>query len=550
MASMTPEQKKAKRAARRAERKKKAAATPTQREKARIAISDTMLARARVKVAGNWAPSEKIFTPAIPPPGVLPSGVDKPTMAMDSNIGAISAWATNWFGSAVAEGVTFLGYPYLSELATRAEYRVISETIATEMTREWIEIKATGDEGQVSERIEKLTQFLEDMDVRGAFCKAGLLDGLFGRAHLYLDTGNGDDRDELKLSMGNGRDVISMSKVSKANPLRAVRAIEPVWAYPTRYNSDDPLKDNWYRPDTWFVMGKEVHRSRLLTIVGREVPDLLKPAYSFGGLSLSQMAKPYVDNWLRTRQSVSDLVQSFVVWVIKTNLQGASANDGKEFFDRLDLFNLVRNNQGVMALDKESEEFQNVQTSLSTLDALQAQTQEHMAAVSRIPLVKLTGISPAGLNATAEPEIRVFYDTIHSMQRANFLAPLRTIIDFAQLSLWDEIDPRITFEFKPLWSLDEKGLAEVKKVEADTAAVYIEAGVITNDEERERVARDPDSSYPGLDLNREILPPGSEEDETGEGGDILDDLSAIVEGREPSGKQKVEKPSVRGREAA
>jgi hypothetical protein len=53
-------------------------------------------------------------------------------------------------------------------------------------------------------------------------------------------------------------------------------------------------------------MGTEVHASRMPAFVGHPVPDMLKPAYSFGGLSLSQMAKPYVDIWLQTRESVGD----------------------------------------------------------------------------------------------------------------------------------------------------------------------------------------------------------------------------------------------------
>jgi hypothetical protein len=50
-------------------------------------------------------------------------------------------------GSFWTEGITFLGYAYLAELAQRPEYRMISETIATEMTRKWIEFTSTGAEG-------------------------------------------------------------------------------------------------------------------------------------------------------------------------------------------------------------------------------------------------------------------------------------------------------------------------------------------------------------------------------------------------------------------
>ena len=119
------------------------------------------------------------------------------------------------------------------------------------------------------------------------------------------------------MSIGNGTNEMSKDKIGKGM-LKRLRVIEPVWTYPSSYNATDPLKPDWYKPSSWFVQGKEVHSTRLLTFIGREVPDLLKPAYSFGGLSMSQMVKPYVDNWLRVRQSVSDLISTFSTSGIKT----------------------------------------------------------------------------------------------------------------------------------------------------------------------------------------------------------------------------------------
>ena len=53
-------------------------------------------------------------------------------------------------------------------------------------------------------------------------------------------------------------------------------------------------------------------------------------AGAFGGLAMSQMLKPYVDNWLRTRQSVSDLIHSFSVSGIKTDLSTMLMGDGDQ----------------------------------------------------------------------------------------------------------------------------------------------------------------------------------------------------------------------------
>src|SRR5262249_37704416 len=161
--------------------------------------------------------------------------------------------------------------------------------------------------------------------------------------------------------------------------------IEPLWTYPGNYNSTNPLAEDFYRPRSWYVMNREVHASRLLTFVSRPLPDLLKPAYAFGGLSLSQIAKPYVDNWLRTRQSVSDLLHSFSTMVLKTNLAAVlDAGGAEQMLRRAVLFNQARDNRNLMMIDHDTEDFANVSAPLGSLDRLQAQSQEHMAAVTGI----------------------------------------------------------------------------------------------------------------------------------------------------------------------
>lgn len=436
-------------------------------------------------------------------------------MAMDEAVGGINSWAGgawNSFGlNAAFEGVTFLGYPYLAELAQRPEYRVIVETIATEMIRKWIRIEAKGDSDK-SRQIGRLTDEMERLQVRERFGQVCEIDGYFGRAHLYVDTGQTDDREELLTPIGNGVNAISKEKIGKGS-IKRLAVVEPVWCYPSSYNSNNPLKPDWYNPQRWFAMGSELHTSRLLPFVGREVPDMLKPAYAFGGLSLSQMAKPYVENWLNTRQSVADIIQAFSVMVLKTNLGETLTPGGDQLFARADLFNNTRDNRGLMMIDKEAEDFANVSAPLGTLDALQAQTQEHMAAVSRIPLVKLLGISPHGLNATAEPELRAFYDTIHAFQAKFFTPNLKRIFAMAQLNIWGRVDPDLSFVYEPLWSMTEKEEAEIRKLDAETGQIHVDTGALSSEEERSRIANDPSTRYPGIDPDD--VPDLREEEEQG-----------------------------------
>lgn len=472
-------------------------------------ISDSVLARSAAKPPQR----ENAFQlPSFPRISIPRLKEDR--LAYDQQIIEVNAWAVqNTYNGAFTNGATFLGYPYLAELAQIPEYRKITETVAMHMTRKFITLKATGVDAEAgdskAEKIKQITDDIENFKVRDVFRKAAEVDGYFGRAHLYVDLGYQTPQ-ELKFPIGNGRDALSQLKV-KPGMLQGFKIIEPVWTYPSSYNSNNPLTGDWYNPQSWFVLGKELHHTRLIRMVGREVPDLLKPSYAFGGLALSQMAKPYVDNWLRTRQSVADVVWSFSTSGVMTDMQTLMQSQGDDLFARAELYNNLRNNRGLMILNKDSEEFFQINTPLGTLDKLQAQAQEHMASVSSIPLVFLLGITPSGLNASSEGEIRVFYDFIHAFQTKFFTEPLTRVIDFIQLNRFGTIDPEITFEFEPLWSMDEKSIAEIDKTKAETDDMRINGGVISPLEARKAVANAPDSPYPGLDVTVIPVPPGGEE---------------------------------------
>lgn len=479
-----------------------------------LKLSTELLAGARTNpnaAADSW---KDIFTPAEPRKGVLPEGrkaiaMDETPSFFSGDSGAIAPQL--WAGNAIFnEGMAFMGYNYLSLLAQIPEFRLISEVISTEATRKWIKIQSSTEDASKGDRVKELEDEFKRLRVREMFQTVSELDGWFGRSHIFIDTGDVDDRDELKTNLGDGTTDLTKKKL-KQGSLRTLRYIEPVWSYPTNYNANDPLKAGWYDPETWFVMGKEVHRSRFLTFISMPVPDLLKPAFSFGGLSRTQIALPYVRNWLQTRQSVNALIQAFSTMVLKTDMQVVMAGSqapGSGLLDRVDLFNNLRNNRATMVLNKDTEDFQNVSAPLSGLDHLQAQAQEHMASISRIPLIKLLGITPSGLNASSDGEIRSFYDTIHAYQEKFFSPHLHTIFRLAQINLWGEVDPELSFVYEPLWEMDEKSIAEMRNTEANTDALYIDKSVLAPEEVRARISKEPESPYGPIDPD--ILPEADE----------------------------------------
>ena len=417
----------------------------------------------------------------------LPDGVKPNGLAMDNS-------PLGNFGADCFFGTGFIGYPRLAELAQISEYRSVSETTANEMTRQWIEVKSVGEEDN-SEAIKQIEECYERLNVRGVFRKAIETDGLFGRGQILVQIKDHDGKLANPL-------LLTEKTIAKGS-LKALVNIEPMWTTPAPYNAIDPTLPDFYKPKAWYVMAQEIHASRLFTLISRPVPDMLKPAYNFGGVSMTQLMMPYVERWLRTVDSVSDLLHSFSLSGIKTDMSAilSGSDDGDtNIMLRAELYNRLRDNRGLMLLSKDEEEFFQFNTPLSGLDALLAQSQEQMAAPSHTPLVKLLGITPSGLNASTEGEIAVYYDHIRAMQENLLRDPLDKLLKLVQLHLFSKVNDNITFDFVPLQQMSETELSTIRKSDTDRDVAYIQAGVVSAEEVRGRLASEPDSGYNGIDV--------------------------------------------------
>lgn len=434
------------------------------------------------------------------PPGVVPESAKTDTtfMATDSACSAAINYACSSY-----QGDGFPGYPYLAQLLQRSEFRSPVETTAMEMTRKWVKLVSHGD-GDKTERIEKLEAALKRRNVRDLFRLAAEQDGGFGRSQIYVNIQDQDDDERRKLPL-----IISKESIKKGS-LIGFKVIEPIWTTPYDYNSGDPTAPDFYRPRMWFVLGRLTHATRLLSFISRPVPDLLKPAYNFGGLSMSQLMEVTVDNWTRTRQSVSDITHSFSTSGLATNMAAELGGGGTltGLLDRMKLWMMGKDNRGMMLLDKDSEEFFQHNTPLSGLHELQAQAQEHMAAPCHMPLVKLLGITPSGLNASAEPEMDAWRDYIGAMQENLFGANLTAVLKILQLDEFGDIDPAIGYEFIPIEQPNPVELAAARKSDVDAAVALVGAGVLSPEEERTRLAASPESGYSGINVADVPEPPG------------------------------------------
>ena len=439
-------------------------------------------------------------------PGVVPAGQkaqvqDDVKLAMDSMPGA--EFGAQLYAYSNMEG--FPGYPYLMLLALRVEYRNMAAALSNEMTREWIEFTSSETAGGATKnKITELEQAFRELGVQALIRKAVEDDAFYGSGQILINIDGADIKLPLVLS----------PKTIKKDSLNGFKNVDPIWTTPLTYNALDPSRKDFYNPTAWWVMGQNWDATRMLRIVTRPVPDIFKPAFNFSGISLSQLVEPYVNNWLRTRQSVSDLINNFSILSLKTAMDQVltGGSDGSDLFTRIKLFTATRSNKGMMVLDKDREELEQLAVPLGGLHELQAQAQEQMCTASREPAVIMTGVSPSGFGNVAEGEMSAWRDWIRANQEAHARDPIETILKIVQLSMYGAIDPDIGIQFNPLYQMTEEQLSTIRTNDSVRAGNLIDRGVIDAQEERERLARDPESGYTGLDVSKEIAPPDEAEE--------------------------------------
>ena len=394
----------------------------------------------------------------------------------------------------------FLGYGALQNIAQNGLIRACIDTVADDMTRNWIEFTQEGEDdsedGEAQERLERLEKAVKRLDLQKAMHRAAAMTGYYGGCLLYLDTGaTGPD---LKLPLS----LESWSREAKPGFLKGVRVVDPVNCFPGLYNSTDPLKEDYYIPQTWWVLGQEVHASRLIRVYANEPPLLFRPSYNFLGIPKAQILWDYVLHFQANRDSVNRLMSKFSQLVFKTSMTDiltGGANDLSGLMARLQIMSQNRSNDGVIAVDKDAEDIVKVETPMSGVTDVVRQSLEIVAALNRTPAVKLLGISPSGFNATGESDIRNYYDHVLSQQEKVLRPPLQRILEALQVSLFGKVEPSIGFRFASLSETDENAKVLTQQAKINNLCAVLDRDIVSAEEVRQMLVSDPDSGFDGLD---------------------------------------------------
>jgi len=364
---------------------------------------------------------------------------------------------------------TFYTQPILSDEQIIAAYRgswlprKIVDIPALDSCRKWRNWQA--DEKQ----IEAIEAEEKRLNVKGKVLEASKKARLFGGAALLIGTGDVDPSLPLEPDKV-GKQGLQYLTVMTRRHLAAGEV-------------DRDVASEWYGKPKYYTVSTadgtqiQVHPSRLVLFNGAMVPD---EDFGFAltngwGESVLVAALDAIKNSDATAGNIASLIFEAKVDVIK--VPNFSANIGNQAYEdavlrRYSLANTIKGINGTLILDAE-EEYDSKSAQLGGLTDILMAFMQIVSGAADIPVTRLLGQSPAGMNATGESDMKNYHDRIQSMQELEMSPAMARLDECIIRSATGARDPSVYYAWAPLEQMSEKDKADIFKTKADAARQLI-----------------------------------------------------------------------------
>ncbi|WP_267550067.1 DUF1073 domain-containing protein [Rhizobium rhizogenes] len=359
----------------------------------------------------------------------------------------------------------FYAQPILTDEQIIAAYRgawlprKIVDIPALDSCRKWRNWQAAGDQIGLIEAEERR------LNLRGKVLEASTKARLFGGAALFIGVDDSDPALPLDVE-AVGKSGLKHLTVLTRRQLAAGDV------------DGDPASEWYGKPKFYTLTGANgmqviIHPSRLVIFKGAMMPN-----EEFGGMSNhawgeSVLAATFdaIKNADSTAANIASLVFEAKIDIIK--VPQFSANIGNQAYEdavlrRYALANTIKGINGTLILDAE-EDYDSKSASLAGLTDILMAFMQIVAGAADIPVTRLLGQSPAGLNATGTADMKNYHDRIQAIQELDYTPALVRLDECLIRSATGARDPAVFSTWAPLEQMSEKERADIFKTKADAA---------------------------------------------------------------------------------
>lgn len=385
---------------------------------------------------------------------------------------------------------SFYSVPLVTQPQAEAAYRSswlarkIHDLPPFEMTREGRDWQATKEQIELLEATEKRVKLWPK--IRQALTTARL----HGGAALIIGVrtgGSADPSQPLDVTRV-GKDGLRYAFVASKHQLSAPMGMET-----------DPESDFFGQPAMYEIRGAKgqslrVHPSRVFPFHGAPLlPGMvsLSALDAFWGDPLLVSIKSAIDNSETSQAAVATLLHEMkldVVSIPGLTEQIGTAEGEALIAKRVEAMNLLKSMFNALLLDGGEvdgngkalggEKWETRQLSFAQHPELLRQFLGIVGGAADIPVTRLLGESPGGLNSTGKGEQDDFERMIGARQGAEITPVLTPLDEILLRSALGSRPPEIYWEYAPLRPVDETQASENEKREAETVSIYATTGLV------------------------------------------------------------------------
>ncbi|TAV89304.1 anti-CBASS protein Acb1 family protein [Rhizobium leguminosarum] len=366
---------------------------------------------------------------------------------------------------------TFYAHTVMSDEQLIAAYstawlpRKIVDIPALDACRKWRDWQAK------KPQIEAIEEEEKRLNVKGRILEAAKKGRLFGGAAVYIGTGDADPMQPLEVDR-IGKGGIRYLNVMTRRQLSAGEI-------------DRNPESEWYGQPSYYKLSGanglqvDIHPSRLVRFTGAMPADdeITGNPWQGWGDSVLQATLDAIKNADSTAGNIASLVFEAKIDIIRIPDFMASLNNETyraKILERYTLANMSKGINGTLLLDKE-EEYETKTANLSGLTDILMAFMQIVSGAADIPVTRLLGQSPAGMNSTGTSDMKNYHDRIQSMQELEMQPAMRRLDKCLERSA-DVVDPDVYYQWAPLEQMSEKERSEIFKTTADAARQLVGTG--------------------------------------------------------------------------
>lgn len=305
--------------------------------------------------------------------------------------------------------------------------------------------------------------------------------------------------------MITGQDLakpLDLDKVGKGD-LKKVLVFDRWYLSGTAINITNPLSENFLQSEFYFLAGtgQAIHHSHINRLNGSFLPLRLNQYEQGFGDSVLRKCQSDISDVSSTHANIANLVFSANVDTIKRKglFAALASGEDQKVIRRYSNLNLLKSTINLTLLD-EDETYERNQLTFSGLPQIQQIQMQWISGAADIPMTRLFGSSPGGLNATGESDLNNYYDGVKSEQEGQYREGLEKLdavmLRSAGVKNIDDVD----FEWNPLYQDSNTERSTQRLADAQTDQIYLERGVVTEAQVAKRLQSNSDYAIEDADI--------------------------------------------------